>query len=177
MVAASLIALNLVMSKLAATLSLPVYLDTIGTILAATLLAPWLAVAVGAATSLLAAVVVHPAFLYYVGTQATIALVAVVAMRLGAFKRWSTAIVAGLVIAVCASLVSAPVTVLVFGGVTLGGTTAINAVLLAAGQSIWSSVLGGSLLIESVDKVVACLLATEVLRRLPERFRTSLRKT
>ena len=62
---------------------------------------------------------------------------------------------------------SAPVTVLMFGGVTLGGTTAINAVLMAAGQNIWKSVLGGSLVIESLDKVAACMIASIVFRRLP----------
>ena len=58
-------------------------------------------------------------------------------------------------------------TVVAFGGVTLSGTTAINAVLLASGQSIWKAVLGGSLIIESLDKVSAAVLAWLVLRRLP----------
>jgi len=164
---ASLIALNLVMSKVAATLSLPFYLDTIGTILAAAMLPWWAALSVGAATSILAGFVVHPAFFYYVGTQVTIALIAVLAIRVGAFRRPWTAVLAGVVIAVAAALVSAPVTVLVFGGVTLGGTTAINAVLMAAGQNVWNSVLGGSLIVEGIDKIAACLLATVVLRRLP----------
>ena len=174
MVAASLVALNLVMSKIAATLSLPVYLDTIGTILAAALLPAWVAALVGVATSALAAAVVHPAFLYYAGTQLAVALVAVGAMRLGAFRSLPKAAVAGIIIAVVAAVVSAPVTVVVFGGVTLGGTTAINVAFMAAGQSIWKAVLSGSLLVEALDKVAACLLATEVLRRLPERLRASL---
>jgi energy-coupling factor transport system substrate-specific component len=172
--AASLIALNLVMSKVAATLSLPVYLDTIGTILAAAVLPWWAAVLIGAATSILAGFVVHPAFFYYVGTQVTIALIAVMAMRFGAFQRPWTAALAGVVIAVCAAIVSAPVTVMVFGGVTLGGTTAINALLMAAGQNVWKSVLGGSLIVEAVDKVAACLLAAVVLRRLPSSMFTRI---
>ncbi len=171
---ASLIALNLVMSKVAATLSLPVYLDTIGTILAAALMPWWAAVLVGASTSILAGFVVHPAFFYYVGTQMTIALVAVGAMHLGAFRHPWTAGLAGILIAVCAAIVSAPVTVMVFGGVTLGGTTAINALLMAAGQNVWKSVLGGSLIVEGLDKVAACLLASVVLRRLPSNMLTRI---
>lgn len=164
---ASLIALNLVMSKVAAALSLPVYLDTVGTIVAAAVLPWWAAILVGAATSIGAGFIVHPAFFYYVGTQATIALLAVAFVRAGAFRQPWTAAAAGLAIAACAAIVSAPVTVLVFGGVTLGGTTAINALLMAAGQNIWKSVIGGSLLIESIDKVAACVIASIVLRRLP----------
>ena len=165
--AASLVALNVVLGKVAATFSLPVYLDTVGTILAGALL-PWpFAVAVGVSTSAVAGVVIHPAYWYYFFTQAVVASVAVLLLRQGAFGRVWTAALAGLVIAVCAAIVSAPVTVVAFGGVTLSGTTAINAVLLASGQSIWKAVLGGSLIIESLDKVSAAVLAWLVLRRLP----------
>lgn len=165
--AASLVALNVVLGKVAATLSLPVYLDTIGTILAGALL-PWpIAIAVGVCTSALAGIVIHPAFWYYFFTQATVAMVAVVLLKQGAFNRWWTAALGGLFIALCATLVSAPVTVLAFGGVTLSGTTAINAVLLASGQSIWKAVLGGGMLIESIDKVTASVIAWLVLKRLP----------
>src|SRR4051812_21499463 len=97
--AASLVALNLAMSKVTAALSLPVYLDTIGTIVAAAMLPWWAAVVVGVATSIGAGVVVHPAFFYYVGTQATIALLAVLFVRVGAFRRLWTAAMAGLGIA------------------------------------------------------------------------------
>lgn len=172
--AASLIALNLVMSKVAATLALPVYLDSVGTILAAAMLPWWVTVLVGAATSILAGFIVHPAFFYYIGTQIVIALIAVAAVRLGAFNKIYTSILTGIVIAVSAAIVSAPVTVLAFGGVTLGGTTAINAVLLAAGQNIWKSVLGGSLIVESLDKIAACVLSATVLRRLPPAMLSSV---
>ena len=122
---------------------------------------------VGAATSMGAGFLVHPAFFYYAGTQIAIALLAVAFVRMGALRHLGTAVLTGLAIAICASIVSAPVTVMAFGGVTLGGTTAINAILMAAGQNVWKSVIGGSLIIESVDKVAACLIAAIVLRRLP----------
>ena len=149
---ASLMALNLTLGKIAATLSLPVYLDTIGTIIAATML-PWrYAVATGVGTSLLAGLVIHPAF----------------GVRIGIFKTWWKAGITGFFLAVIAAITAAPVTVMVFGGVTLSGTTSINAILMAAGNNIWQSVLTGSLLIESIDKVAACLLAWFIIDRLPE---------
>lgn len=167
LIAAACIALNLSLAKVAALLSLPVYLDSIGTIIAAVLL-PWgLALSVGALTSLLGGIVVNPYFAAYVGTQLVIALVAVVCARLGWFQRWLTSLLAGLFIAVAAILASAPVTAVVFGGVTLSGTTAINALLLASGQGIWKSVMAGAAIIESFDKPAASLLAWLILKRLP----------
>lgn len=168
--AASCTALNLGAGKIAAMLSLPVYLDTIGTILGAALLPPVYAIAVGGASSLLGWVVIHPVYVFYIGTQLAIALVAIMAMRLGAFKSFWTALATGIVIALTAAIVSAPVTVLVFGGVTMPGTTAVNAVLIAAGQNLWRAVLTGSLFIESIDKTATALIAWVLLRRLPSRF-------
>lgn len=169
-VAASCLALNLTLAKVAALLALPVYLDSIGTILGAALLPPVLAISVGVLTSLLGGIVINPYFAAYVGTQLCIALAAVVFVKLGFFEKWWKALLAGLGIAIVAVLVSAPVTVLLFGGVTLSGTTAVNAVLLASGRTLWESVIGGSALVESIDKPSAALLSWLVLQRLPQRL-------
>ena len=83
-------------------------------------------------------------------------------------SKWWQAILAGFVIAGVAVIVSAPVTVVLFGGVTLSGTTAINAILLASGRNIWQAVIGGSLFVEILDKPFAAFLAWLALRRLPD---------
>jgi energy-coupling factor transport system substrate-specific component len=167
---ASFIALNLLLGKLAATLSLPVYLDTVGTIIAAVML-PWrYAVLVGVGTSLIAGVVIHPSFPFYAFTQATVATVIYLLAKKNWFSAWPKAVCAGLLLALIAAIVSAPVTVVVFGGVTLSGTTALNAVFMAAGKNVWQAVVTGSLLVESIDKVSACVIAWLVLRRLPQQI-------
>ena len=130
---------------------------------------PWrYAVVVGVGTSLLAGLVIHPAFPFYAGNQFVIATLVYFAIRFGMFSTWWKAAILGFGLAVAAAITAAPVTVIVFGGVTLSGTTAINAVLLAAGKSIWQAVLTGSLLVESIDKVAACIIAWVVLNRIPD---------
>jgi energy-coupling factor transport system substrate-specific component len=151
-------------------MSLPVYMDSVGTILAAALLTPIYALIVAVLTSLLGGLLIHPAFPFYAGTQVLIALICVFAVRQGWFDSWWKALLTGILIAVSASIASAPVTVLVFGGVTLSGATAINAVLLAAGKNLWESVLAGSLVVESMDKITTALLAWVLLSRLPKRL-------
>lgn len=170
-VAASCLALNLSLAKAAAVLSLPVYLDCVGTILAAALLPWWMAIVVAVGTSLLGGIVINPYFAAYAGTQLVIALVSLLAFRWNLFAKWWTAILAGFLIAIAAVFASAPVTAMLFGGVTLSGTTAINAILIASGQSIWKSVITGALFIESIDKPTAALLAWLTLRRLPANLR------
>lgn len=166
---ATCVALNLVAGKVTNLLSLPIYFDSIGTILSAAIVPAPLPILAGAATSLLAWIVIHPAYIFYIGTQIAIAITSIIAFRMGAFQRWWTAILAGFAIAVVAAIVSAPVTVMVFGGVTLPSVTAINAVLIAAGQNIWKAVVQGSIIIEAIDKTAACLLAWVIVKRLPKR--------
>ena len=165
--AAVLLTLNMVLGKLAASLSLPVYLDSVGTILAAALLPPVYAIVVGVCSSLVGGLVINPYFPPYAPVQFAIALMAIVLCRAGFFRRWWAALIGGFFIGLVAMVVAAPITTLLFGGVTLTGTTAINAVLIASGHSIMKSVLGGSFLVESVDKPAAALLAYLVLKRLP----------
>src|SRR4051812_48858600 len=116
-IAAAAVALNLTLGKVAASISAPVYLDSVGTLVCAALLG-WPAVIVGISTSLLAGVLINPFYPPYMGTQITIALVGIALSRYGAFRRWWTALLGGCLVAVAAAVVSAPVTVLLFGGVT-----------------------------------------------------------
>ncbi len=169
--AATFLALNVGLAKVANLLSLPFTFDTVGTILAAALLPLWSALLVSVLSSALGSIVIHPAFVFYVGTQVVICLAAFGALRLGLFARAWTAVLAGMAIGLLSALVSAPVTVVVFGGVSVPSITALNVLFLAAGNSLWRSVVTGSLIVESVDKAVAGLLASLVLARLPRRIR------
>lgn len=159
------VALNVGLGKVSNLLGLPLTMDTIGTILAAALLPWWLTLAAALMSSVVAAVVIHPAFLAYAGTQAAIALCACALVRAGAFDGPWRAGVAGLALGIVSAAASAPVTAVVFGGVSVPTLTAVNALLLASGTSLWRSVITGALIVESVDKVFAGILAYHILRR------------
>jgi hypothetical protein len=63
-------------------------------------------------------------------------------------------------------VVNAPIVALVFGGVTGSGVSLLAAVLLKAGQSLWSATITFGLLSEPLDKGLQCLLAMFVLMRI-----------
>lgn len=170
---AACLALNLGLGKVSSLLSLPVAFDTVGTILAAALL-PWpfvLVVAIG--SSLLGGLVINPVFPFYAGTQLAIALAAILAVRVGAFRRPVTALLAGFLIGVLSAVASAPITAVVFKGVAAPSITALNVILMSSGQSLWKSVITGALVVETIDKAIAGLLVWAVLRRLPEHVVTA----
>lgn len=159
------VALNVGLGKVSNLVGLPLTMDTIGTILAAAILPWWLTLAVGVLSSAAASIVIHPAFLFYGGTQIAIALTACALVRVGGFRTYWLAAVSGLTIGIVSAVASAPVTAVVFGGVSVPSLTAINAVLLASGSSLWKSVITGALIVESLDKVFAGLVAFKILHR------------
>jgi energy-coupling factor transport system substrate-specific component len=165
------VALNLTLAKVAALLALPVFMDTVGDFVAVALLPLPAALAVGALTSVIGGFVVNPFFYFYVGTQLGVVLTVWACLWFGLMKRWYGAIATGFIAAAVAVLASAAPTVMLFGGVTYGSTTALNAIFIAAGENIWTSVISGSALVESLDKPAAALIAWITLNRLPEHLK------
>lgn len=169
--AAVCIALNVGLNKAAVVLGLPVFMDTVGTVLSAALVPPVFSALVGIVSNLLGGVITHFAIPFYAGTQVVVSLMAVYAYRRGWFLRLPSALAVGLAIGIVSAIVSAPITVVMFGGITAPGATAINAILMAAGQNIWAAVLSGTLIVSSMDKMIAAAIVWLLLARLPERMK------
>src|SRR3954463_11369844 len=86
------IALNIGLNKIAVVLALPVFMDTVGTILSGALVPLPFAVLVGVVSNLIGGVITHPAIPFYIGTQAVIAVMAVFAFRKGWFNQLPSAL-------------------------------------------------------------------------------------
>jgi energy-coupling factor transport system substrate-specific component len=164
------IAMNLVIGLLVHALKLPLYLDSIGTVLVGFTFGPWWAALVGIFSMCLGGVLLNPWMPYYSGTAMVIGLLSGIFGRIGWQRSISKAFVLGVTMAVGAAIASAPVTVLVFGGVTGSGTTAIVALLRASGRTLVESVLITGFSVELIDKIVTCLLPVFIIRALPDRL-------
>lgn len=161
------IALNLVLGTVVHTLKLPVYLDAVGTILV-TLLVGWRAgIVVGVGSFLIGGLLTNPVLPWFSGTQAAIAIYTHIVGKRGGFLTLPRSIVSGIGLGVVAGIVSAPVIVYLFGGITGSGASLVVAFLLASGKSVLKSVVLSGLAAEPLDKTIQCLLARFVLRSLP----------
>ncbi len=162
------VAVNLVIGQVVSALLLPVYLDTVGTILVAALVGPRAAIAAGLVAQVLNAVISgNFAWLPFGLVQIAIALYASAAARLGLFRRYATAAPAGLGMGFVAASCSAPISYFVFGGVTGGGVTVVTTVLRALGAPLGAAVAAASYATDLLDKTIACTLVCLVLRSLP----------
>ncbi|GAA2683085.1 MULTISPECIES: hypothetical protein [Actinosynnema] len=165
------IAINIVVGQLVRIIGLPLYLDSIGTVLVGVLAGP----AAGAATGALAAVTVgmtiNPGQLPYAVTAAAIGFLTGLFARLGFFRRPTTTVLAGVLVGVFAGVVSAPITAFVFGNAGSGiGHSVLIATLQAYGNSMLAAASIQGLIADPLDKAISCLVAWSVLSGLPARL-------
>lgn len=149
------------------------YLDALGVVLVALLAGPWAGVVTGVLVNAVQGFVIGPSYWAYTPLQIAFALVAGYAARAGWFRRYWKVVAVGLALAAISIVMGAPINVYLFGGVTGSGSDAVTGFFLATGADIWSAVVGQTLIVEPIDKVVTVLLAALLAARLPERYRPS----
>jgi len=173
---AMLIALNVTIGGIVHIVKLPIFLDAIGTIAATLILGPLPGIIVGVFSFILAAVLINPVYIWFIGTQAIIALyIYLVAARFTGFKSVGRVIAWGIGLGIVAGVASAPVIVLVFGGVAGSGRDLITAGLISTGQQIYKAVILSGAASEPVDKLLQCLAAFYIIKSLPKRVLANFR--
>jgi len=164
------IAINIAIGQLIVSLQIPIYLDSIGTVLVAALAGPWAGLATGALTNLIWGLSgINPAYTPYAIVAAVIGLLAGWFANMGWFKSVVKVAIAGLITGVVAAALSAPITALVYGGVTGTATDVIVGLLQSAGASVFGAAFGQGLVSDPLDKLATFLVAWAIIRALPMR--------
>jgi energy-coupling factor transport system substrate-specific component len=171
------IAINYVGKSLAQAVSFPLYLDSIGTILTAALAGPWVGAITGLFTNLIYGVTIRPTSAPYGIVNAAFGLVVGYAAYRGWFHTVWQAVIIGIVLAFVGTILSAPITVFLFGGISGSGESVLVAYFMATGNSILESVLKTSFIVEPIDKIVSSLVALYVARSLPTQFKLRFGET
>ena len=165
------IALNIVVGQLVSVIGLPIYLDSIGTVLVAALAGPAAGVVTGILTNVIWGLTLSPIALPYAVVQVIIGVNAGNAARWGMFRQFYLAPIAGAVTGLVAAMVSAPISAFVFGGATGGGTGAIVGAFQAMGQTLLGATTLQGLLSDPLDKAITFTVVVIILAALPSRFR------
>lgn len=153
-------------------LSLPVYLDMIGTAIAAIALGPWYGVAVGACTNLAGGLVSGPDSLPFALVNITGALVwGYGVRRLGLGRTLPRFLGLNVLVALACSLVAVPVLVLLFGGSTGHGQDAVTDTFLELTGALAVAVGFSNVLISLGDKVISGFVALVACSALPAALR------
>ncbi len=164
------VALNIVIGQIVAVIGLPVYVDSIGTVLVSAVAGPAAGVVTGILTNVIWGLTLSPVALPFAVVQVVIGVLAGYAARWGMFRRWYLAPVAGAVTGVTAAMISAPIAAFIFGGAVGGGAGAIVGAFQAMGQSLLAATTLQGLISDPLDKLITFTIVAVILAALPNRF-------
>lgn len=162
------IALNIGIGALVKALNLPLYLDSIGTIIATILLGWKRGAIVGVVGFILTSIFFNPFAVYFIGTQIVIALYVDFVGKRGWFSNIFKSVFSGIGLGIVAAIVSAPVIIWAFGGATGNGSALVTSFFIKMGKQIAESVVLSGVSIEPIDKGLQCILAFLVLKSVPK---------
>ncbi|MGP5152164.1 ECF transporter S component [Glutamicibacter ardleyensis] len=163
------LALNIILGQFVGSVMVPLYLDSIGTVLVGFLAGR----RAGAATGVLSTLIwslFAPTVLPFAAGAALVGFLAGTAARFGALRRPYLAPAAGVVAGVLVGVVSAPVAAFVFGGTSGVGTGAVVAAFRSMGDSLLSAVTKQALISDPGDKAIVFLIAALLVFALPKRL-------
>lgn len=162
------VAVNFVGGQLASLLKIPMYLDAIGTIFSAMLCGPWVGAVAGALTNIVIGIA-NPVQFAFIPVNILAGLVTGFLARKNMFSTWWKWIISMVIMAITSIVSSAPIVVLVYGGVTGYGTSLITATVMAAGANIWAAVIGTEGIFTVLDRIISFIVSRLVIRVIPPR--------
>lgn len=158
---------------IASTLKLPLFLDSIGTVLGALLAGPWVGGLAGFITNLISSGTIDPIAAPY----SIVSLLIGFAAGIGAYFAWQDRragwLALYLVVFLVASIASTPLNIALYqgqSGVALGD--AIFAALVKSGVPTWLAAYADEAAGDLPDKLVTVLVALLIYQGLPNRFRS-----
>ena len=164
------VAINVAIGRIVAELSLPVYLDAVGTVLVSALAGLGAGVVTGLIGQVLTSFVSGYVWLAFAPIQVLIAVLAFVAARRGGFKNVGLSIAWGGVLGLLGGALSAVISYLAFKGVTAGGVTFVTTILVGIGLDLPWAITVSSITTDVLDKALAFALVGVALRSLPLRM-------
>ncbi|AXH61252.1 MULTISPECIES: ECF transporter S component [Providencia] len=163
------IAINMVIGQLSSMLKLPIFLDSIGTLICALLAGPWVALLSGLLTNLLWGLLSGPIAAAFAPVAMMIGLSAGLLARAGGFRTLPRVILSGVVITFALMIVAVPIRTYLFAGTTGSGADFFVAYFHAVGDNLLESVAITVLGANITDKVASAIIAWLLVRQLPER--------
>ncbi|MCW2254476.1 energy-coupling factor transport system substrate-specific component [Providencia alcalifaciens] len=163
------IAINMLGGQISSMIKLPIFLDSIGTLICALLAGPWVALFTGLLTNLLWGLLSGPIAAAFAPVAMMIGLSAGLLARAGGFRTFPRVILSGVVITFALMLVAVPIRTYLFAGTTGSGADFFVAYFHAVGDNLLESVAITVLGANLADKILSALIAWLLVRRLPQR--------
>lgn len=166
------IVINIVGSYIALGLHLPVYLDSMGTIMTAILLGPFYGLFPGVLSALITGMTSDIYALYYMPVGIVLGVMTGFVFQK---NKSNKLFVKSFCISVPASLISACITAIVFGGITSSGSTMLVQLLAKTPLGLTLSCLIVQFFTDYFDRLLSLWLVFSVIKKLPDSLTNKLK--
>lgn len=150
------IAINLVGANLALFLRLPIYLDTIGTLLIAVILGPWYAASTAFLSALINWMTTDIFSLYYSPVAIVVAIITGILIKRNC--KSSSLLWKSLIISLPGTIIASVITVILFKGITSSGSSIIAQFLHGIGLDMTSSLILVQVGTDYMDRLISLIL-------------------
>ncbi|HFV0266033.1 TPA: ECF transporter S component [Streptococcus agalactiae] len=150
------IAINLVGANLALFLRLPIYLDTIGTLLIAVILGPWYAASTAFLSPLINWMTTDIFSLYYSPVAIVVAIITGILIKRNC--KPSSLLWKSLIISLPGTIIASVITVILFKGITSSGSSIIAQFLHGIGLDMTSSLILVQVGTDYMDRLISLIL-------------------
>ncbi|MDO4911453.1 MAG: ECF transporter S component [Corynebacterium sp.] len=162
------VVLNVALGEIVGRLGIPIYVDSLGTLVIAALAGPVAAMATGA-IGCFVWFTFNSTILPFAAVYAAVGLIAGLLFAKGGLSKIWWAVLSGILMGLIIGSLSAPVAAFIYGGTAGAGTGAVVTFFQSLGLPNFMAVVAQSALSDPVDKVVITLVTFAVVRSLPRR--------
>ena len=168
------VATNIVLGIITAALGIPLYLDTLGTVLTAALFGPVPGIIVGALSNIITGLIYSVRDIPFALVNMAVGLVVGLVARKFKFTLISAAIT-GLALSVICPAIGTPIGIFVYGGLQGNISDVVVTGLVKAGQSIFAASFLTKVASNLIDKVGTCIIGFLLIKAMPARFLAALK--
>lgn len=161
------VCINMAGGQLALALRLPIYLDTIGTMLAGALMGPLFGMIPNLLSGLVMGMTTDIYSLYFAPVGMIVGFMTGLVFK-KRDVRWTSLLLPALVITVPGTLVSSVICAVLFGGITSSGSTILVQLLAKTPLGMTASVFIVQIFTDYLDRVVGMFAVVSILQSMPE---------
>lgn len=169
------VAMNIVLGIVTSALGIPLYLDTLGTVLSAAIIGPVPGIIVGALSNIITGLMYSVSDIPFCLVNMAVGLIVGLVAKKFKFTIVS-AVITGLVLSFVCPAIGTPIGIYVYGGLNGSASDVLVMSLVQAGKDIFQASFLRNVAFNLIDKVGTCIVGWALIKAIPMRFLENFKK-
>ena len=167
--------MNIVLGIITSALGIPLYLDTLGTVLSAAIIGPVPGIIVGALSNIITGLMYSVSDIPFCLVNMAVGLIVGLVAKKFKFTIVS-AVITGLVLSFVCPAIGTPIGIYVYGGLNGSASDVLVMSLVQAGKDIFQASFLRNVGSNLIDKIGTCIVGWALIRAIPMRFLENFKK-